>query len=662
VLPLRSDSRLWTPCKNVLDTEANDRNEAARWLTRLASLKESVKKTRTVIGILGNTGAGKSSLINALLDEESLIPTNCMRACTAVPTEISYNHHEDADRAYRGDVEFVSMEDWKKEVSILLAELVDPNRKLSKDYLQADTGAGIAYAKIKAVYPQLSNDQLAKSTVKDLLEDSAVQNVLGTVRSHSTATARRLKVELQPYLDSAEKSGSGSRTDIELAYWPLVKVVRIYVKSKVLSTGTVLVDLPGVQDSNAARSAVAERFMTECSAIWIVSPINRAVDDKAAKHLLGSSFRLQLTMDGNYSNVTFICSKTDEISVREVAEKLDYDGSIRQMWARGESIGRKLAQMKHQAQELNDQREELDDLRDELEQQASKKRKHDASQEHQENPTTSGQQVGDDGELSEAARVAKDVVTIRKRLKDLRTEMRNLQAERQELDIEATARCVEARNKYSSDAIRKDFAQGVKETVEDAEAQQDDGLIPPAAERDYDEIAKTLPVFCVSSRGYQFLKGRSSKDSTIDAYRCPEDTQIPQLQEHAMRLGDVELGATNKAFIAGLVRYMRSLLLWTSNTGTAEGPEADKLTETELAMVNRLETLLAALGSEFDNCIKSAVTVMRAGVQHQLVEPISSMCYTAASQLPEIARGWPRQGHDGRDMRWATYRSICLHK
>lgn len=75
-------------------------------------------------------------------------------------------------------------------------------------------------------------------------------------------------------------------------------VVRIFCRADALSTGLCIVDLPGIHDSNAARSAVAKRYMAQCTAVWLASNIKRAVDDKAAKELLGRSSRTQLKMDG----------------------------------------------------------------------------------------------------------------------------------------------------------------------------------------------------------------------------------------------------------------------------------------------------------------------------------------------------------------------------
>ena len=79
----------------------------------------------------------------------------------------------------------------------------------------------------------------------------------------------------------------------------------------VLSTGACLVDLPGVKDSNAARDNVAQTYLQNCSCIWIVAKIGRAVDDGTAKDLLGEQFKRRLLMDGQYGNVSFICTQSD---------------------------------------------------------------------------------------------------------------------------------------------------------------------------------------------------------------------------------------------------------------------------------------------------------------------------------------------------------------
>ena len=46
------------------------------WFDQLQHLKNQIFSPKTIIGVVGNTGAGKSSVINALLDEERLVPTN----------------------------------------------------------------------------------------------------------------------------------------------------------------------------------------------------------------------------------------------------------------------------------------------------------------------------------------------------------------------------------------------------------------------------------------------------------------------------------------------------------------------------------------------------------------------------------------------------------
>jgi len=97
---------------------------AQSWLDQIDQVLAKSTETKTVIGMVGLTGAGKSSAANALLDEERLVPTSCMRACTAVITEISYNH---GSELYRAEIDFVDAGDWRFELNIIFGEMLDGN-------------------------------------------------------------------------------------------------------------------------------------------------------------------------------------------------------------------------------------------------------------------------------------------------------------------------------------------------------------------------------------------------------------------------------------------------------------------------------------------------------------------------------------------------------
>lgn len=168
-----------------------------------------------------------------------------MRACTASAAEISFNYSDDPNQLYRAEVEFITAADWRQELSTLLSDLVDGNGEVSKDHSNPETDAGLAYSKIKAVYPHKTADIIANSEPANLADESAVRDVLGSVKCLNETTASRLFNGLQHYVDSREKM---AENDCDMEYWPLIKVVRIYCKAPALSTGVVIVDLPGVQD------------------------------------------------------------------------------------------------------------------------------------------------------------------------------------------------------------------------------------------------------------------------------------------------------------------------------------------------------------------------------------------------------------------------------
>ena len=74
------------------------------WKTMLAQIaKESEVCPEVPVALLGPTGAGKSTLINALLDAQ-LLPVNVAKICTASVTEVAYSESP----AYEATIEFVT--------------------------------------------------------------------------------------------------------------------------------------------------------------------------------------------------------------------------------------------------------------------------------------------------------------------------------------------------------------------------------------------------------------------------------------------------------------------------------------------------------------------------------------------------------------------------
>jgi hypothetical protein len=130
----------------------------------------------------------------------------------------------------------------------MFSDLLDANGKVSREASSMESDAGVAYQKIKAVYPQKTREMLAHASAQALANEPAVRGILGTKKDLKSGTAKDLYARLQHYVDSKEKLTSGTtdqRRNVNAAmeHWPLIKVVRIYTKANALSTGAVVVDL-----------------------------------------------------------------------------------------------------------------------------------------------------------------------------------------------------------------------------------------------------------------------------------------------------------------------------------------------------------------------------------------------------------------------------------
>ncbi|KAL8795596.1 MAG: hypothetical protein Q9182_007517 [Xanthomendoza sp. 2 TL-2023] len=575
---IESTVKLLNTLREPLADKIAHRPDAEKWIQQIDNLKELAMKRTTVIVVVGNMGAGKSSVINAIL-------------------------------------EFITIEDWAKELKILFQVLLDGKGKISRDYSNEDSEAGVAYAKIKAVYPNKTKDDISCASTDGMLQE--LSHILGTHRNIEATDSCKFQKSLQSYIDSQEMSTEdkdSTKQKHERELWPLIRVVRLYVKSPTLATGAVIVDLPGVYVANAVRSVVADGYIKQCTGLWIVVPINRAVNDKAAKSFLGESFMKQLKMRSCFNVVTIICSMTDDISISEAQDLLGLDDKRVPLRDELDHLSTKKRDLEKKLRELSDTKaihgDAADDIAEQIEvwrslegpiskgkiafspeTKAIKKRKPsskvsskqkkrrvfssdaeyadfiddhsdeddalDSNEEvtsnnfHDQQPLTEEEDAAKLKELEATkknARVQKQ--DIMEKIHELRNKLREVENAEAEINQEMFACWISGRSQYFKGVIRQDFAAGIKEIDQKIAAVKDqDHSDPDIDVRDYDELAKDLPVFCVSSRAYHELQRRLRNGRLVPGSRKIEETEIPALQAHCEKLTKIGRAANCRAFI-----------------------------------------------------------------------------------------------------------------
>jgi hypothetical protein len=538
--------------------------------------------------------------------------------------------------------------------------------------------------------------------------------VLGTTKKIHNGSCDTFYRELQVYVDSKEKLTGAEdekkkKEPRKMEYWPLIKVVKIYLQAAALQTGAVIVDLPGVHDSNAARSAVAEGYMKQCTGLWIVAPINRAVDDKAAKNLLGDTFKRQLKYDGTYSAVTFICSKTDDISITEAIDSLGLDEKVAPLQKQLDDAVDSIDELQNDIEKLSDAKQAYqanidghDEMIEEWEELSSKlkdgevvyapkdsrKRKksspnsaprkkrrtdYDSDDDFRDDDNESVASVSDNksevevGEplteeqidekleklKSEKKNFRKEKSNIDARLKLLREQIREIKASNKSVKSVINGLCISGRNNYSKGAIRQDFAAGIRELDQENAIEEDEENFNPDEEiRDYDEVARSLPVFCVSSRAYQKLSGRLKKDSAVPGFNNLEETEIPQLQEHSRKLTEAGRVASCRLFFNNLSQVLNSLAIWASNDGANQTLSANQKQSEEAFLHKCLRELEKAL----DNAVRDSTKEMKQTLSTHVFEKYHEAVKAAEAQALSTAQGWGAHRAEG-GLHWGTYKA-----
>ncbi|KAJ2898933.1 hypothetical protein MKZ38_003566 [Zalerion maritima] len=332
-----------------------------QWALEAKSLKNEHDNFEVKVGLAGATGAGKTSIMNAILGYRNLLPSSEEEAATAVVCEISYN--ENCPYPFYAVANFQTEQELAEELDQFfdtLSRLKSLQQEVHDDPSANEeilSNLDQGFEKIKLIWGLELKNLHGFTTATLLALDPNVLGLLGKTTHFSGNQAEEFSSKIKPYLDSSSTS-HGHRW---FPAWPLLKKVKLFVKSELLRGGVTLVDLPGIGDMVQSRAQVARRHFNELAVTIIVTPACRAADEKACASLLTEHQELQMRMDGKFNPNSFcIClSKIDDIDCESFLRGGKNDELKRQLHAdreRSRELGKR-----HQylTKEVTSQRQKL---------------------------------------------------------------------------------------------------------------------------------------------------------------------------------------------------------------------------------------------------------------------------------------------------------------
>ncbi|XP_078237633.1 nuclear GTPase SLIP-GC [Pogona vitticeps] len=266
---------------------------------RLDALKKKTSLEPLRIGFLGRTGAGKTSLLNALLGRKLFLPVSGNQTCTSCIVQVKGSQSEQ----YEATVHLLSQEEWRDELKNLVKILQKNGDDEDDDSFEECVND--ATRKLRALYGTGADQKNYEELLKAKLQVTIPAKRTIQLKEKEVG---RFSEALKPYIRVGD--------DHPNQCWPLIKYVELALPlSEMVPEGITFIDIPGTGDFNRKRDEMWKQNIDKCSVIWIISDMERAIGDRDQQILLDESIKAYLA--GNCTDIAVVVTKSDKLDLDE---------------------------------------------------------------------------------------------------------------------------------------------------------------------------------------------------------------------------------------------------------------------------------------------------------------------------------------------------------
>jgi len=270
----------------------------SRWEQQISQMRQYAQTHSHVsIAFVGGTGAGKSTLLNALLGVD-LLPTHSFRTCTSAAIEVAHA----ARKTWRARLLFLPLQAWEDEKALFLEEVQASTRSGHSTFTYQD----FLYKAWSMYRPRKGQPPMPfpLEHLLELLKEPLPAGLLSILEQGEMELKARspaeLKAQLEQYLTA------------ESPAWPLIQEVRIEGPLPILQDGLHLIDLPGLNDPNPVREAIARKYLQQAEFLWLIFGTGRGLTREVVELMKDQHFMSQIILDGKVSALSFVGTRADD--------------------------------------------------------------------------------------------------------------------------------------------------------------------------------------------------------------------------------------------------------------------------------------------------------------------------------------------------------------